>query len=285
MNEKVILFGEDQRLVGTLLHVAPSKVEREGPPVSGLAVLTFNAGLIPRTGPHRLWVKLARHLASSGMSTLRFDLSGQGDSSPATSTQAFEPQAVDDICSAIAAVQEQTGIKRFVLIGICSGAALGYQAALKDPRIVGCAMIDIYMYTTWRTHWVRIKSRIRSEGFSTVVSGWLAKLGRQGRRGAGGDKVSKGPPSALPGLHRPTEEAFASGLQQLLDRQAKLLLIYTGSFLYRYNYADQFQDRFRRFRLKGPLRVEFDPAIDHTVTEKSAQHKLIRHLEQWLQTI
>lgn len=284
MKESLIQFGESGRLVGTLLE-APTFDDSPPKALPRMAVLTFNAGLIPRTGPHRLWVKLARRLGREGLSSFRFDLNGQGDSAQVPSTMAFEAQAAQDIVSAMDAVFAQTGIKRFVLAGICSGAALSYKAALIDPRVVGCAMIDIYMYPTWRTRWVLLRHRIPQEGLPAMLARWGMQRLKLLKNLMTKTPPAKRTPSALPGLDRPSPDEFAAGLQTLLNRQTQLFLIYTGSFLYNYNYKNQFQDRFKAYRISGPLRVDFDPQIDHTVTELAAQEFVLEKLGRWIREI
>ncbi len=284
MKESLIQFGESDRLVGTLLE-APNLDVTSSKALPRVAVLTFNAGLIPRTGPHRLWVKLARRLGREGLSSFRFDLNGQGDSTQVPSTMAFEAQAAQDIVSAMDAVFARTGIERFVLAGICSGAALSYKAALIDPRVVGCAMIDIYMYPTWRTRWVLLRHRIPQEGLPAMLVRWATLRFKLLKNRIIKAPPTKRAPSALPGLNRPSPDEFAAGLQTLLNRQTRLLLIYTGSFLYNYNYKNQFQDRFKAYRISGPLRVDFDPQIDHTVTELSAQEFVLDKLGRWIREI
>jgi pimeloyl-ACP methyl ester carboxylesterase len=284
MKESLVQFSENGRLVGTLLEASTVDVGRSKAPPR-VAVLTFNAGLIPRTGPHRLWVKLARRLGREGLSSFRFDLNGQGDSAQVPSTMAFEVQAAQDIVSAMDAVFTQTGIERFVLAGICSGAALSYKAALIDPRVVGCAMIDIYMYPTWRTRWVLLRHRIPQEGLPAILARWGMQCLKFLKNLMINSPAAKRAPSALPGLNRPSPDEFAAGLQTLLNRQTKLLMVYTGSFLYHYNYKNQFHDRFKAYRISGPLRVDFDPQIDHTVTELSAQEFVLDKLGRWIQDI
>jgi pimeloyl-ACP methyl ester carboxylesterase len=280
LKERLIQFGNDGRLVGTFLEV--DQDPQNGPRSRSLALLTFNAGLIPRTGPHRLWVKLARRVALIGLSSLRFDLNGQGDSANVSTTLPFEAQAVEDIIAAMDTIRDRTGIDRFILIGVCSGAALSYKAALRDRRVVGCAMIDIYMYPTWRTRWVTLHQRIPREGLFRIFYEAAKKRLRLLNPENGGTSGQQRYTNALPGLAKPTVEEFASGLQNLLDRQTQLLMIYTGGFLYHYNYEKQFADRFRAYKITGPLRVDFDVHIDHTVTEVSAQEYVINKLADWI---
>jgi alpha-beta hydrolase superfamily lysophospholipase len=270
-SERLLTFGDGARLVGTLSAFGDHDTGRP-------AMLLFNAGVISRTGPHRLSVKLARRFAAAGFVVLRFDLSGQGDSGPSTSTLGFEEQAIDDLKRAMDAVTAATGVKRFLCFGICSGAVLGYAAALEDERIAGCAMFDPYMYPTLRTHLVRLLARVRREGLGRITTGWLR---RRIAAAADHDAAASAPARVDLGLHRPPQAMFAAGLARLLDRGVALLLLHSGSALYTYNYDAQFDDGFRRFGLAGRVRADFLPAIDHTVTELAAQRFLIDHLLTW----
>ncbi|HHO68021.1 MAG TPA: alpha/beta hydrolase, partial [Gammaproteobacteria bacterium] len=73
MKERVVTFGPERNLVGVLTQ--PDQVRPD------LPVLVFlNAGLLHRVGPYRMHVDLARQLAARGYASLRFDLSGRGDS-------------------------------------------------------------------------------------------------------------------------------------------------------------------------------------------------------------
>ena len=73
--EKVILFGNKARLVG--ISTEPnSKTHAKTLP----GVLFWNAGLLPKVGPFRLFVDVARRLSELGFLSFRFDVSGKGDS-------------------------------------------------------------------------------------------------------------------------------------------------------------------------------------------------------------
>ena len=134
MNERVVQLGPDQHLHGILSDV--------GSQARNTVVLLLNAGMIRAAGPHRLNVTIARKLAEQGISSLRFDTSGVGDSPPRHDdtpilTRAWqEPQwCLDDL-------QYLLGIDRFFAIGLCSGAYAAYQCALRDPRLAGIVMLN-----------------------------------------------------------------------------------------------------------------------------------------------
>ena len=76
MHEKVVAFGEGNRLVGVLSE--PMIPSASGSPVG---VVFLNSGLLHHVGPFRLYVDIARNLAELGLVSLRFDIGGLGDSS------------------------------------------------------------------------------------------------------------------------------------------------------------------------------------------------------------
>jgi hypothetical protein len=271
MKESVIEFGPGRRLVGTLVRSVSVK------PLD-IAVVVFNAGLIPRTGPHRLWVQFTRHIARQGMTSLRFDLSAEGDSGAATSPKPYELQSIEDVRTAMSEIEQQTGIKRFVLAGICTGAAISYKVALADERVISCIWIDSYMYPTRRTkvNWARYC--LQREGLTSLIGRRLKQTWSPATK----SEQLKPSSTALPGLVRPTAPEYAAGITQLIRRKTQILMLYTGSYLYAYNYTDQFNDHFSSHGLRGKVHVEFVPGIDHTLTERSAQDWMVKRLAQWM---
>ena len=114
MKEETLLFGPGQGLVGTLS--VPSR------PTESLGMILLNAGMIHRVGPHRVNVRLARELARHGIASIRFDLAGHGDSARPSGSLSFQNQAVEDIRQAADALANATGLRRFAVFGLCSGA-------------------------------------------------------------------------------------------------------------------------------------------------------------------
>jgi alpha-beta hydrolase superfamily lysophospholipase len=99
-------------------------------------------------GPARLWVELARQWAEAGVRSLRFDLSGLGDSpsKPGQDDQLmYAPSAIDDAIAAVRATSPDDP-SDVVLIGLCSGAYVAMDAADQlHPRGV-CALNPVMSY-------------------------------------------------------------------------------------------------------------------------------------------
>jgi pimeloyl-ACP methyl ester carboxylesterase len=135
MKESAIRFGRQRSLVGVF-------TEPEETPHRQLAVIMLNAGLLHHVGPNRLYVRLARHLARRGLAVFRFDLSGTGDSDARSDHLSFEQGIIDDARQAMCTLTKSYGIKHFIFVGHCSGAAQSFVMTLEDNRVVGAVLIN-----------------------------------------------------------------------------------------------------------------------------------------------
>ena len=281
MIEKIALFGDAQNLAGIL-----TQPQADAGPDSGLAFVLLNAGIIHRIGPGRLNVKLARRLAAAGFTSLRFDLSGIGDSQTAESTVSFQAQAVADIRAAMDYLQASRSMRRFALVGLCSGADNGFATALADPRVVWLVMLDPNAYPTWKT---RLRFQlIRLRHPSTIgaslrrlirlVLGRPRQLGDQG----GGQPQSDDTPDRDRYVRpKPTLAELAAGLTSVLDRGGAVVAIYSGSSLRQFNDSRQLDEALQPFGLAGRIGCRFWADVNHTFTELSAQSVLIDTIVAW----
>lgn len=137
--DELCRFGPGQRLFGILTRPARD----EGKP----AVVLFNAGSVHRVGPNRVGVEIARALAANGHPVLRFDHEGLGDSVLAgegRENHPYPPTATRDAHEALAYLRKSHGFRRFVAMGLCSGAHTTFHAALEglDPGVEALVMIN-----------------------------------------------------------------------------------------------------------------------------------------------
>lgn len=277
MNEIVVNFGPGGHLCGTL--TLPDGKPRP------VAVLLCNAGVIQRIGPHRINVKLARHLASQGFAVLRMDLSGQGDSQRSNSTLGFEEQAVADLRAGMDHVERLAGTRQFALAGICSGAHHGLSTALADARVAALWMLDGYAYPTPRTLRVRMARQLEIAPVETV-SRWLMKPAR-GLVGALARPFNAGQADLPAGTGHPTpaKERFAESIGTLLQRGVHLQVVYTRSMFWQYNHESQWRDAFAEHGAVAAVACDYMPDMDHTVTSLASQRAMIASVVRWLDSM
>ncbi len=138
--ERPVRFGPDEKLFGILTPAV-------APPPSGdrPAIVLLPAGAVNRCGPHRLYVTMARRWADLGINVLRIDLSGIGDS-PAVAGErenlVYPREGLNDIGAALDFLSAEVGAGRFIIVGLCSGANLAYQAARREERLAGVVMMN-----------------------------------------------------------------------------------------------------------------------------------------------
>jgi len=275
MKSLAVVFGEDRNLVGIVL-------EPDSAPAHDVAFILFNSGVLPRVGPHRINVRIAQRLADEGRCSLRFDLSGQGDSRAAAGQENYLTQAITDIRSAMDHLESNLGIRRFALIGVCSGALSSYWAALEDARIVGVLMFDGCWYRTrWTSlieHWKRIQVASPVELLSAAGRRLLPKNGKH----AATRRAAAGLFDAEPGSATPPKAQFAQGLQRLVDRGVAVCLVYSGSIIDYYSYAAQFRHAFAGHAFLSSVRCDFRPDIDHTFLLLETQSKMLDLVAGWV---
>jgi alpha-beta hydrolase superfamily lysophospholipase len=163
LGERPVQFGPGGKLFGILAAPPPEAARTDLP-----AIIMLNAGTVHRVGSHRLYVPLARQWAQLGFNVLRVDLSGIGDSpvpDGCVENLTYPRDGLDDVRAAMDRLTELTGIRRFVVAGLCSGGDIAFQLGFKEPRVAGAimmnprtfcvndlSMVDSYERARWYQH-------------------------------------------------------------------------------------------------------------------------------------
>ncbi|MCW7537504.1 alpha/beta hydrolase [Aquabacterium sp. A7-Y] len=273
--EVPVQFGSHAHLLGMLTRPPAA-------PPHAVGVILLNAGVIHRIGPHRLNVKLARELAARGFASLRFDLSGLGDSRVPPNAAGFTEQAVRDIRAAMDELGRRCGTTHFAIAGLCSGAHHGLNAALADERIEGLVLLDGHAYPTHRTRLVRMRRRLAQMSWAELLGWPLRRAARlvQNRREARAARQAAGEERSS-SASTPTRRQYAAAMQTLVSRGVAVYHIYSGSLLESYNHASQFRDAFARFAFVDQVRCDYLSEIDHTVTPLAAQALVRERIAAW----
>ncbi len=268
MKERPIYFGPDNSLLGILTL-----------PESGMAgyptVLFLNAGLLHRVGPNRLYVDTARRLASSGVASFRFDMSGIGDSDHTGSSLLYIDRSVADVTAAMDALERLGHSPHFVAAGLCTGAYNAFRAALADSRVQGCILLDGYSYPT-------MKSKIRHQRRRILDPGRWVRFAKRKLSSSARQKPQDETDLVIFENEAVTQERFGTELQSLIERGVEMLFVYTRYGPLAYNYRDQIYDAFPSLDLRGSAVVEYFPDADHTFTLPGNRNRLVEDIEAWL---
>ena len=272
MKERAISFGKTATLLGVLAEPTDRDAARTRP-----AVVLLNSGILHRVGACRSYVRIARRLAESGVTALRFDFSGIGDSPARRDSLAFEESSVLEVREAMDYLQRRRGFDRFVLVGLCSGADVGFETAVVDSRVVGLGQIDAYAYPTFKHQLVHYGPRMLRW---SSWAGWIKRKAGIGSDAAVEEDVSE--EAAMPEYVRvfPPKDVVQEKLRILADRRVEQYYVYTGG-QEEYNYEKQFEDSHRAVDFRGTLQVDFLPEADHIITGLADQRRLIRSVDAW----
>jgi dienelactone hydrolase len=266
MRERVCEFGPQLNLTGLLTE--PTATTHPELP----AVVMLNAGLLHRVGPHRMSVILARKLAEQGVTSLRFDLGGRGDSNASGQAESDEDQVQADIVDALNYLEAKRGFQTFVLLGLCAGADNAHAVALRDPRVVGAVFLDGHGYWTRRSYMEYYLPRLArpSSWLSFARRNLAAQKQDEEDVGGHGRRKPFGP------RHQVEHE-----IQSLVNRNAQLLYVYTGGVTSYYNYTRQFFDMFAGLKPRDRISVEYYPNADHTYTFSEDRERMVERVVEW----
>ena len=173
-------------------------------------------------------------------------------------------------------------VGQFVLIGLCSGADVGFNTAGVDDRVIGVVQLDPYAYRTvgyYLRHygkrvlefdvWKRfIATRLR-HAFGNRPVGELA---------AADDEQLVVNPYAR---DFPPKEEVAAGLEHLVDRGVCLLNIFSGGQV-AYNYDQQYFHSFPSIDFRGRLEVDYLGDADHIFSGLADQQFVLDRVERWV---
>lgn len=275
-------------LVGVVSHA---------PTPGDLGLVLLVGGPQYRAGSHRQYVDLARAAAAAGVTTLRFDFRGLGDSEGELLDFKQGLQG-DDIAAAIDALQAACpGIRRIALWGLCGGAtaALLYLRSHGDPRVCGLAFANPFLQTLpglARTQVKHYYARrlFQREFWSNVAGGKLgwsqvsdflsalrSAIGRQGTHASA--------PRALAPLTRANYtdacavswSAFGGPVLLLMSERDHTARAFDQLCADDHTWGEL-------MRHQPPARVDL-AAADHTCSAPEAMQALIHHTCDWLLTL
>jgi len=277
--DQAVKFGKKNSLVGILT------LPEESAPSRDIGVILLNAGLLHRVGPFRMNVELANVLAMQGYKTLRFDSSSIGDSGATSSESDYLQSVTRDIESATDLMVSRTGLSRFVVFGLCTGADNAHRAMVNDKRLIGGIFLDGYSYPTikfWvKRYWsVLLDPRRFFRALLRIKNSILRELPGS----AGPETVDDG--NSMFTWQLPAKEKTKDEIRMLIDRDARLFYIFTGAAHQVYNYENQFVDSMPFLkRHKGQFTVLLDHETDHTFSLYHDRLWLYEKVSNWLEFV
>jgi len=295
--------GAGCRLMG-ILH-EPAAARRD------VGVVLLAAGVKARVGPHGLYTRLATALAEQGLSVLRFDFWGLGDSEGT----AVEPLLADlygsvscgrfvaDTVAAVTWMRQTTGVDRVVLAGLCGGAITGLLAGAGRPDVAGLMSFGLPITVDGaNVDKVRYMSQGQLQGIRrrylakvTDPKSWVRLLSLKtdfrllwrAVRSAGPPAQQPGgaPPSAAP----PDDNSnpyFVPKFNAMLQARQPVLMVFSGADRLYWEFQERFVQRhaFDAARHADTLEIAVVKNANHIFTFPEWQHELFTIVRRWLES-
>jgi len=276
--ERAMVFGRSRHLVGVLSTPAGGSPSPPG-------VLFINAGIIHRVGASRIYVRLARALARRGALTLRFDLSGIGDSSQPDSQFGGSRTEIAqrDVDEALSLLQSE-GAGPLIVAGLCSGADDSLAAITRSSSVTGAVLLDPFAFPTRRYYTEYYGPRLlRPSSWWGVITGKSKAAGTLSGtlklKMTSWQRTSE--PADFGDSASPTRSDYLRSIEALAARGAHLLYLFAGGLPQRYGYQDQLFDAFPRSDLRKWVELEYLPDAGHTFRSERMQQQLEERVLHW----
>jgi pimeloyl-ACP methyl ester carboxylesterase len=275
--ERPVQFGPGNELFG-IVCLPASKTSSTRP-----MVVMLNSGIIHRAGANRTHVLLARTFAEHGIRTLRFDLSGIGESGRRGGVMSLAEAVQADVTNAFDYLAGKYQADSFVLMGLCSGAHDALQLALQDPRVVGVAAIDVpAAMRNFRHFFVHYGRRLlrRTSWYNALHNPTNAVRGMVQMIAPG-----IGAPGRIDMGVRPVQSLseLDATLRELTVRNVKSIFLFTSGIEMNYNYEHQFRDVLPAHATHPNVSYGFFAQADHTFNRLEDRRALIVRLTEWFE--
>lgn len=273
MNESAHVFGQYDHLLG----VCTSPGKNADAKATGVLILT--AGMLHNVGPFGLHVSLARRLSEMGFYSLRFCLSGIGESFGVGADGSSTQRAVNEARQAMDLMEANYGLKRFITFGLCSGADDSVNVALQDDRVVGTVLMDGCGYRTrgyqLRKHlWhrpLKLLHRLRGLSQGAALFYPRTETGSNSTLAAGDDI-----------REFPDRQTAESEFQTLVDRGVRMMLLYTGGVADYFNGERQFKEMFPQLRDGNKIELRYFPKLDHIAKLVEDRELVVGEVASWI---
>ena len=271
MKEKILQTGGKTPLIGVITLADQEKF-------NGCALILLNSGIHHHVGYARLSVKLTRAAARLGLLGVRFDFSGIGDSPVSVHLGGDNrKRAGGELCSVMDHLEENEGIKSFVVGGICYGADIAMETSWRDSRIKGLIQLDAHAYPTMKS----LAYKAWHKSLKALDLSFLAQKSRQLlEQGANGSSL-EGVSMVKGRIIRP-RKLVEMELRRLIERKVEFFYVFTNGGTGGYAYKEQLYDMFSLDREKWQLSLTYFPDSDHLLTGPRHQKELLSGFLDWV---
>lgn len=273
-----------------------------------VCIILLSPGVKTRVAPHRLYYKMSQQLCELGYTVFRFDFYGLGDSEGE-----IDEEFVADLYGSVAVgrykedtidsmnwVEENCGIKKIILSGLCGGAITGMLAGVEDPRVVGLfglgIPVSLYGSNIDKTKYIsqgQLKD-LRGGYFSKIfdLKSWSRLLMFKSDFRVIGKVlmqiINKPKKKSMPvesvNENDDFNPLFATSFFNMASDSRKLLLIYSGGDRLGWEFDEKFSQPYHEKIEKHASNYELYniEKANHILSAHKWQVEMMTHVKTWL---
>jgi len=294
IQERIALLGTSPDIFGIVTESDDPGVQ-DSASRRRTALLLLNSGAVHHIGPNRLYVNIARHFAQRGITVLRLDLPGLGDSTiekPEDENTVYPPWATDAISRAVDFARSELHAEHVVCAGICSGGYHSLKAAVAGLRLDSVIVINpltffwkpdlplsapVYQDTSemmrYRASGMRLRTWLKllkgDVDFANLFS-TLARVSARRIHGLGRNMARR--------MGMRLEEDLTAELRALERHGTRVHFVFSRSDPGFSMLREQAGSELRRLQRASAVTISFISGADHTFTPYPSQQELVQIL-------
>lgn len=276
MNDQARFLDTRQTLFCIVSAPSPDSATRD------MGVIILNSGTIHNVGPFGLSVELAKGLVHAGFPVLRLDQTGKGESFAARRESNEMKTLARDMELAVSALQEQFGVSKIAVLGLCSGADHGLMITDSIPQAGALVMLDGWAPKDLRYYLARYLPKLKSP--AGVARALLRRLRKRATLPADDNQEAANLRDLvdMPGRQW-NQGAMKAHIGNLCARHIPLLAIYTGDTDDYYAYEGQLRHHLSRRQLDfGSVTEVFKRECKHLYPLIFQRTRMVQDVIDWL---
>jgi pimeloyl-ACP methyl ester carboxylesterase len=262
----------------------------------GVALLFASSGVQNRSGPHRMYVQAARRFSQLGLTSLRLDLPGVGDSVERKLGGDFDLHDPASVVDAIEFLVANHDVRRVVLVGLCAGARVAVKAAARHPKVdaviawsmpIISGAVDMPVEEGGGAYMGRAMARAQLREWAPKLvnpAAWYRYLRSEKTVAEGWRMMQRALSGFLPEPLRQKSSRqtdFLSSLDSYVASGRKMLCVYGGDDD---TVRTEFGERYPEIVAHRSSSCDYlvVPNADHTYTRIAASEEVIARTSDWL---
>jgi pimeloyl-ACP methyl ester carboxylesterase len=198
-----------------------------------------------------------------------------------------EKSILEETCQAMDCLRDRMGTNHFVLIGMCSGAAVSFRVASVENRVKGIVLINLQVPRTNESEEIGSSQYYWTRALFKPTSWLKFIILRANYRSIWRAVILRFRTLLFPGFTEKSElkevvYELKNSFRSLKERGVRLKIVSSGADIGEKYLREVINKEYKNMRDSGLLHSETILNTDHNITPLESQKKLIEIITNWL---